>query len=292
MLSILIPTYNYNCSKLCFALYEQALALKVDFEILVYDDASPCKCQPNKELMTLPNVRYKELEYNYGRSAIRNLMVKESRGEYILFLDCDGQVASQNYLVLYNKFKDDADIVCGGRIYPERNNIYSKYILHWLYGTKRESRCNRCEAKSFMTNNFLISRKAFESTYFDERMSGYGHEDTIFGIELKQKGYKFKMIKNPIIHMGLYDADKFIENTQNSIDNLIKIVDKKYPKEEFFDISLVRAYYKTKSFGLKSLMSLYYTLFHSLIERNLKSLHPSLFLLDTYKLGYYCAKVF
>src|SRR5574344_2260662 len=115
MLSILIPTYNYNCSKLCYALYEQALTLKVDFEILVYDDCSSKKCIANKDLMTLPNVVYKELKQNYGRAAIRNLMVKESKGEYILFLDCDGQVASQNYLVLYNKFKDDADIVCGGR---------------------------------------------------------------------------------------------------------------------------------------------------------------------------------
>ena len=161
------------------------------------------------------------------------------------------------------------------------------YRLHWIYGNKRESLCNKSNAKSFMTNNFLIKKDVFNSTKFDESMIGYGHEDTIFGIELKNKGYKFKIIKNPIIHIGLYDADDFIRNTHNSIDNLVKIIEDKYKIEDFFDIKLVKTYFLIKEFGLSPLCSCYYKLFHKVIEKNLKSKYPNLFLLDIYKLGYY-----
>lgn len=287
MLSILIPTYNFNCSKLCTDLHKQALELGIDFEILVYDDFSPKKYEENEALASLSNVVYKELPKNYGRAAIRNLMAHDSKFNYLLFLDCDGEIASKNYLNLYMKFKDEADIVCGGRIYPQREKVNCSYCLHWIYGNKRESLCNKSNAKSFMTNNFLIKKDVFNSTRFDESMTGYGHEDTTFGIELKKKGYKFKIIKNPIIHIGLYNADDFLKNTRNSIDNLIKIIDKKYKIEDFFDIKLVKAYFFINRLGLRPFCSCYYKLFHKSIEKDLKSKYPNLFLLDIYKLGYY-----
>lgn len=287
MLSILIPTYNFNCSKLCYDLHKQAKKLGINFEIRVYDDFSSKKYDENRELVSLENVIYKELPKNYGRAAIRNLMVDEAKGDYLLFLDCDGEIASKNYLSLYYKFRNEADVVCGGRIYPERDKIKCRYFLHWTYGNKRESKCNKSNAKSFMTNNFLIKKDVFNSTRFDETMIGYGHEDTAFGIELKKKGYTFKIIKNPIIHIGLYDAKDFINNTRNSIENLVKIVDEKYTIEEFFDIRLVKTYFFVNKLGLSFLCAYFYKLFRHSIEKNLQSKHPNLCLLDIYKLGYY-----
>lgn len=287
MLSILIPTYNFDCSKLVKELHSQASDLGIEFEILVYDDCSKKKHEGNRQLSDLSNVIYKELPNNYGRSAIRNLMAKDAKFKYLIFLDCDGEIPSKNFLSLYNKFKDDADVVCGGRIYPNRDKIKKKYLLHWTYGCKRESQCNRCDAKSFMTNNFLINKDVFETTKFDESMIGYGHEDTIFGIELKNKGYSFKIIKNPIIHIGLYDADDFLKNTRNAIKNLSNIFGKKYNIEEFFDIKLVRVFHLANKLGLSFALSLFYKLFHKAIGHNLKGKYPNLLLLDAYKLGYF-----
>ncbi|MFA7081090.1 MAG: glycosyltransferase [Bacteroidales bacterium] len=287
MLSILIPTYNFDCSKLCNDLHCQAIKLGVDFEIRVYDDFSTKKYEENKLLASLDNVIYKELPRNYGRSAIRNLMVDESLGKYLIFLDCDGEIASKNFLSIYNKFRDDADVVCGGRIYPERDKIKKRHFLHWIYGNKRESRCNKANAKSFMTNNFMIKKEVFSSTRFDESMIGYGHEDTAFGIELKRKGYKFKIIKNPIIHIGLYDSEDFIKNTRNSIENLVMIVDEKYKVEDFFDIKLVKTYFIINKLGLSLFCAYCFKLISPSIEKNLQSKYPNLCLLDIYKLGYY-----
>lgn len=287
MLSILIPTYNFDCSKLVKELHSQASDLGIEFEILVYDDCSKKKHEENRQLSDLSNVIYKDLTNNYGRSAIRNLMAEDAKFKYLIFLDCDGEIPSKNFLSLYYKFKDEADVVCGGRIYPNSDKIKKKYLLHWTYGCKRESQCNRCDAKSFMTNNFLINKEVFETTKFDETMVGYGHEDTIFGIELKKKGYSFKIIKNPIIHIGLYDADDFLKNTRNAIKNLSNIFGKKYNIEEFFDIKLVKVYHFATRLGLSSVLSLYYRFFHKAIEHNLKGKYPNLLLLDTYKLGYF-----
>lgn len=287
MLSILIPTYNFDCSKLVKELHSQASELSIEFEILVYDDCSKKKHEENRQLSDLSNVIYKELPNNYGRSAIRNLMAEDANFNYLIFLDCDGEIPSKNFLSLYYKFKDEADVVCGGRIYPNRDEIKKKYLLHWIYGCKRESQCNKCDAKSFMTNNFLINKEVFETTKFDESMVGYGHEDTIFGIELKNKGYSFKIIKNPIIHIGLYDADDFLKNTRNAIKNLSNIFGKKYNIEEFFDIKLVRVFHLANKLGLSFALSLFYKLFHKAIEHNLKGKYPNLLLLDAYKLGYF-----
>ena len=41
MLSILIPTYQYDCSRLVNDLHLQAQQLGVPYEIIVADDASP-----------------------------------------------------------------------------------------------------------------------------------------------------------------------------------------------------------------------------------------------------------
>ncbi|MDR0911999.1 MAG: glycosyltransferase family 2 protein [Methanobrevibacter sp.] len=289
MLSILIPVYNFNCSKLCLDLLEQANKIPTEFEILVYDDCSTIKDCRNSGLKDIEGVVYKELPSNLGRSKIRNLMAKEAKGDYLLFLDCDGAIASRNFLELYYKHRDTADVICGGTIYPKRSDIRQNEYLHWLYGNKREAGVNSSKSKNFKTNNFLIKKKVFETNCFDEEIVGYGHEDTIFGLELKKKGYSFSVIKNPIIHIGLVDAQSFLNNTCNSIENLTKIIGKKqYKIEDFFDIRLVKAYYDIEKLGLKKIFAFIYRSFHSIMEKNLKSTHPNLNILDLYKLSYYC----
>lgn len=287
MISILIPIYNFDSSKMIREIHSQAKSLDIDFEILAYDDKSPIIYKTNQNLNELENTTYKDLENNLGRSSIRNLLARDAKYPYLLFLDCDGKIPSKNFLSLYIKHREMADIICGGRIYPSKKHIKPNHYLHWVYGCKRESKCNKKNARSFMTNNFLISKQAFLSTEFDTSMDGYGHEDSIFGIEMKKKGYRFMIIKNPVIHLGLYDNNHFIKNTKNSVENLNNIIGSKYKIQEFFDIKLVRSFYLAEKYYLIKPLSVLYKLMQKPIERNLKSKHPNLSLLDLYKLGYY-----
>ena len=66
MLSILIPTYNYNIEALVTELHTQAIACDIDFEILCYDDCSTNLdlIASNKSINLLKNTSYKVLNSN------------------------------------------------------------------------------------------------------------------------------------------------------------------------------------------------------------------------------------
>jgi len=59
MLSVLIPAYNYNICQLVNELHSESIALHVDFEIIVIDDASDEKFREmNRCLRVLKHERY------------------------------------------------------------------------------------------------------------------------------------------------------------------------------------------------------------------------------------------
>ena len=79
MLSILIPTYNYDCMQLVDDLQAQALQAGIEHEIIVADDASPDTIYKvaNRAINDNPYCRLIELETNVGRARIRNLLAQE-----------------------------------------------------------------------------------------------------------------------------------------------------------------------------------------------------------------------
>ena len=102
MLSILIPVYNYNITKLVKALHQQCEKAGIVYEILCFDDGSVESFKTeNQVVQELANVFYKELSQNFGRSKIRNELGKAAKYEYLLFMDCDSKVVSENYINNY-----------------------------------------------------------------------------------------------------------------------------------------------------------------------------------------------
>ena len=84
-LSVLIPTYNYDCSHLVHQLLEQ-LPQNGDAEVIVGDD---CSTEP---LSSLSGCRIYRPDHNLGRAAIRNALAREAKGEWLLFIDADAEV--------------------------------------------------------------------------------------------------------------------------------------------------------------------------------------------------------
>ena len=88
MLSVLIPTYNYNAFALVNELHKQLLKSKVQFEIICFDDGSKATLnQQNEKINALPFARFNALKDNVGRSAIRNQLSEEAVYSWLLFLD-------------------------------------------------------------------------------------------------------------------------------------------------------------------------------------------------------------
>lgn len=288
MISILIPTYNYNIIRLVADLHEQALETYVDFEIIVMEDGSTLHTEENKTVNDFEFCRHIILSENIGRSAIRNKLADEAKYDHLLFLDCDAEVCSEYFVEKYVSFCKEECVVIGGTTYnPDEHN--PDYSLRLKYGRQREARTAQKRSKNnFSTFNFLISKSLFNQVRFDESIHGYGHEDLIFGHQLHQLGFEFIQIENPLIHKGLDDNKTYIHKTEEATRNLLSLYRTGYypflTKESTLLYSFVRIY---KS-GLTRFCANIFNILQPFLLRNLCSPSPSLRLYDLYKLLYIC----
>lgn len=290
MISILIPVYEESCIHLVNDLREQAKKLSEDYEILVFDDCSPTRREDNRPLASMRGVFYHELSANVGRSAIRNLLADRAKGDKLLFVDCDSKVVREDFLEKYLNEADTADVLIGGTVYCPKSKVPKGCELHWKYGTQVE--CNKTGKKTdtFQANNFFIKKVVFEKVKFDERIKGYGHEDTIFGIELKKAGFAIRNIDNPIEHSGLKNFKNFIASTETAVRNMRKIMQNSEFSNSVGDIRLIKAYKKLGAFGLRGLYSRLFKITKPSVLSLLRSDNPNLRLLDLYKLGVFCER--
>lgn len=224
MLSILIPVYCFDIRPLVQQLWQQAQGLPFSWEIRLLDDASPVHWQSiNRELANLPGVEYAEQVENTGRAQIRNTLASSARYEYLLFMDCDSAVPDSKFLERYREHLSPQTVLCGGRIYldaPAKTNEH----LHWWYGSQREVKSAAARQKrpyeGFMTNNYLVPKSVALQIPFDPSLQHYGHEDTLFGLELKRHQINIIHLDNPLLHIGLEDAEKWLNKQHQAIKNL------------------------------------------------------------------------
>jgi len=288
MLSILIPSYNYNIVKLVKDLHQQALEQFVDFEIVVMEDGSTQFIEQNIEIEKLRNCKYIILGKNIGRSAIRNKLADYAKFEHLLFMDCDAEVYSPHFVEKYLTFCNEECIVIGGTAYnPNEHN--PAFSLRLKYGRKREARTALERTKnSFSTFNFLISKSVFNRVRFAESIVGYGHEDMLFGHQIQQLGYEFIQIDNPLIHNGLDDNSTFIRKTEEGTRNLFFLYNSgNYP---FLpnESKLLKMYIQLKKWKLDFLFAFLFDFMQNYLRYLLCKKNPSLTLFDFYKLIYLC----
>jgi predicted glycosyltransferase involved in capsule biosynthesis len=260
LISICIPIHNYNAVKLINSIYRQAEKIKLPFEIIAIDDGSEDEfIKLNSSISNLKNVQFISLKKNIGRSKIRNLFLDKTNFESLLFIDCDCSISSENFLKNYQK-KLNNDVVYGGRkhhpIPPKDENLK----LRWLYGIKIEDqtldyRINN-PYHSFKSNNFLIKKNILSNNKFDETFTGYGHEDTLLSLELKK-------------------------------DNLCKLEKK---MKALNGVKLITYYKFLRKIKMDKLLLFIAPSTIRLIELQLLSRSPSLWLFNLYKLLIYIRK--
>ena len=288
MLSILIPIYNFDVVDYAKDLSNQASLCNIDFEILCYDDGSTEEFKiKNSQITTIQGVVYTELPQNVGRSKIRNLLAENAKYEYLLFLDCDSKTNTNEFIKKYINHAKPNVVVYGGRNYEINPPKESEKYFRWWYGVKRETIAVNDRVKqpyhSFMTNNFLIPRELFLAIKLNEELNGYGHEDTLLGIELKTKQIPILHIDNPLCHIGLESVDEFLQKTREGIQNLVVLIQSGQVDNS---IKLYRYYELVKKIGVETNVLNYYIKNKTNIEEKLKGEKPNLRWFDIYKLGY------
>ena len=123
---------------------------------------------------------------------------------------------------------------------------------------------------------------------FDETIKGYGHEDTVFGIQLQRLGVEVKHIDNPVVHVGIEDNATFLLKTQKALGNLYALyAPGNYP--ELLEVSKILSLYRQieKLHGVKFVAGIG-RFVEKAMRRNLLSSAPSLRVFDLYKLLYLC----
>lgn len=292
MLSILIPVYNYPVYPFVKELSRQAKATGIPFEILCYDDYSKEEIRlQNRSLSNLAGVVYKEMNQNYGRSKIRNILADEAYYDYLLFADCDSATVNydfiQNYMDTLQSCPDNEKFVLyGGRSYHKKPPTDVQYYLNWHYGIKREqfpaSERKKMPYRFFKTNNFLFPKSLLDKIKLNEALVGYGHEDTLLGLQLRWAEVPVYHIDNPLIHEGLATNEEFIKKTREGINNLAFMIQKGWITHEN---RLYHYYTWLKKLGLASLARLSFKPVKKWIEKRLMKNSVSLSWLDCYKLG-------
>ena len=288
MLSILIPTYDYDCTRLVGDLQAQAERATNDYEIIVADDASPMTTskERNRMISTLPHCRLIELDENIGRARIRNRLADEARGEWLLFMDCDAEVISATFISNYLEHTD-TKVVCGGLCHAETlpsPEVSLRYSYEKQADKRRAARYRMQEPyERFTPFNFMIRRTVFQTIRFDEHITEYGHEDTLFGIALSKKRVPIRHIDNPLRHIGLESNERFLTKTRSALRNLATMEESMQGHS-----SLLKAYSLLLRTGMHKSMSRWFARWEGKLTAHLTGSKPQLHLFTLYKLGYYC----
>ena len=114
-ISVVVPVYN--CEKTLIRCINSILNQNFeDFELLIINDGSP----DNSEEICLDFAKTdKRIRYicreNGGLASVRNLGLKEARGEYLCFVDSDDYIETDALSFMYSSaLKEECDIVlCG-----------------------------------------------------------------------------------------------------------------------------------------------------------------------------------
>ncbi|MGE5355920.1 MAG: glycosyltransferase family 2 protein [Deltaproteobacteria bacterium] len=288
MLSILIPIYNINCAGLVEDLILQCKEISIEFEVICIDDHSKDQIiRKNEILNTIPNIRYHKLTENIGRARIRNLLAEKAKYEYLLFLDADSGIIRNDFISKYIEYAKNMKVIYGGTRYSFTVPGSKNKMLHWKYASKYEAlevaERNAKPYLAFMSNNFLIDRKIFNSILFDNMHSGYGYEDTLFAEELKKIGVVIYHIDNPVEHTGLSDSDSFLVKTNEAMKNLARL----YLLGKMPETVLINFYRYLKKNNIDQILSFMIRLFLPIINYNLKSGFPILVFFQLYKYYYF-----
>ena len=290
-LSILIPNHNRNVADLVGDLIRQGRDQLRSFEILVADDGS----EPNatlgyEQLQAMPEVDIIFQYQNMGRSKTRNDLVKRARYDWILFIDSDALVASDQFLKVYGNYQGSSDVLVGGIQYQASRPANEEYILRWRYGREIEERTaawrNKNPYRSFSAFNFMVRKSVFDRVQFQEEWDGYGHEDTLFGMALGAHGFDILHIHNPLLHDGLEPGHEFLRKTDEGLRNLVRLertMDDSLPLKKY--IRLLYVHDTLQKLHALAWVRIGYHILKGLLMRNLLGRNPDIRGFQFYKLA-------
>ncbi|MBR1449076.1 MAG: glycosyltransferase [Prevotella sp.] len=288
-ISILIPVYNTVCVDVVqrlLVMCEEAQERRPDlrYEVVVADDASPDRnsAMQNREIRRLPNCRYIEKESNSGSAATRNLLAREARYRWLLFMDCDLRIENPDFIVNYLSFPGEG--IINGGIAIGAGDCRNLRFLYEKSCEQRHTAAMRSQRpyQAFRSANFMADRAAMLRCPFDERFKKSGYEDVMLGKQLASFGIPVHHIDNPTVMVDFEDNAAYVAKIERSMRTLHDF------RQE------LQGYSRIITLGsqpwlapVRCVLRLWHLLLGSAERRNLCGDHPNLTIFKLYKIGYY-----
>lgn len=163
LISVIIPVYNRK--DMIMNAINSVLSQSYDnFELIIVDDASTDGTAEFLKEIRHDKIRVLFHTENKDTSAARNTGIKESKGEYITYLDSDnlmGEKFLEANLGMFLKFPD-ADCVYSGQA---RHDDYDSPIHTILFGTLNKS--------GLLNRNFIDTNTIFHKKEVLEKVKGF-----------------------------------------------------------------------------------------------------------------------
>lgn len=286
-LSICIASYGNDVGSLIEALLGEIEANPSlsNTEILISDQCS--EAHPQQQNWAQHNcVRYHHYTELRGRAANRNHLVGLSQGAQLLFLDADALPVQPNFIAQYLEHAAPKTVLVGGTAYHSDHKQWLRYKV----GIQKESipakRRSQTPYSSFSAFNVCMDRAVAQVIPFDANVLEYGHEDTLFGLELRHRCVPVKHLDNPAYHLGIDSDEAFMEKTKTAVLGLAALINAGKIDE---DVRLYATYKKVQSWGGAVLLRLLNPVLAPWMFGQLSAGRGSVAMFDLYKLVVLCA---
>lgn len=229
-LSVLIPFYKESPLALLRALATRDPHM---VEIILIDDGSarPDITAEVEAFIATTSLACEliTLQDNEGRARGRNRLTSAARGTYYLFLDSDMLPDDTAFL---DRWLDTAAlhpaVVFGGFSLLQAPTDKA-FIVHKLMAGHSDclSASVRAEQpeKYVFTSNLLVRRDVFAAEGFDASFTGWGWEDTEWGMRVAS-AYGVSHIDNTATHMGLDTPASLARKYEQSVGNFARVIAK------------------------------------------------------------------
>ena len=228
-LSVLIPFYGDDPRPLLQSLITQS---EPGIEFILFDDGAPDAPLSRAVAETVKSataaVTLIASAVNQGRSRARNALAEAARGDWLLFLDADMEIAP-GFLGRWRALlgQTDQDALFGGYVPCKPRSDSERVHAALAHASDAVDAASRKDQGAFAvcSSNLAVRAPLFQQCPFDEGYTGWGWEDVDWALSASSLG-RLGHVDNPASHGGLQDVRELLTKFDRAGANFARLLDR------------------------------------------------------------------